>query len=269
MKRFLLGIGIGLASSGLAFGQLLSGGLPNPDDDRLYAWYDGNEAIGFDGIAGTPVWPNRLGNPDRDIANGFGPDPSVVEPVETENGNMALRFENAVAWQNEDLWGGVEEDFTVFVAATVRDPAFAYFFTGNRGGGETEANANFQTEELDTWSLKSELRFETVEVVADELQFHAFTYTGSDIAYHYINGELVGEGEVGFSSMNGFVLGGRQNGNQRATVDFAEVMVIDGVITDDERNDMFAYLNGKFLAGRRCWATLIPAVRWTWQTLIC
>ena len=225
--------------------------MPNIDDDRLYAWYDGNEANGADGIDETPIWPNKQGDATRDIASGFTPADTAEEfsltPVPTENGHMALEYWNVVSWAEADQWGSIDLEMTIFVAATVRDVEKAYLFTGNQGGGGTEANANYQTFEPDTWSIKADLfRIETAPVVVDELQYHSFVFSDDEMGRHYINGELVGEDEVGPASLSGFVLGGRQNGGQLATVDFAEVLVYDVALGVDDREAIESYLDTKF-----------------------
>ena len=237
-----------ILSSG-AIGQIVVDGDISLDDNRLYAWYDGNEALGADGVAETPVWPNKQGDELRDIANGFVVDPWLLEPVEVGDGsNMGLRFENAVTWAEAGNWGFVEDSFTVFVAATVRDPDFAFFFTGNQGGGGAEGNGNFQTEELDVWSIKGQDRIDTGEIVVDEFQVHTFIYNAEE-GSHYIDGTLAGEGEIGFASMEGFVLGGRQNGGQRASVDFGEVIVYDAALNTADRESVEQYLSNKFFGG--------------------
>ncbi len=253
-RCLLILVTIVLWSGSLATAQILDNGVPNIDDDRLYAWYDGNEANGADGIEGTPIWPNKQGDPARDIANGFTPAATAEDfsltPVPTENGHMALEYWDVVTWANEDQWGAIELEMTVFVAATVRDVTNAYLFTGNQGGGGTEANANYQTVEPDTWSIKADLfRIETAPVVADELQYHSFVFSDDEMGRHYINGELAGEDEVGPASLRGFVLGGRQNGGQRATVDFAEVLIYDVALGADDRQAIESYLDTKFFDG--------------------
>lgn len=227
--------------------QLLVDMEPNVEDTRLYAWYDGNSAIGADGNGETPVWPNRQGDPARDITSGFGGDGFVLEPVPTANGHSALRFENVVTWANEEPWGRLEGGFTVFVAAAVRDVEKAFFFTGNQGGGGAEVNAGFNSEP-GTWGLKGDggVSVETVEVLQDELVIHAFTFLNDGLGLHHRYGEFVGGGETESSSLAGFVLGGRQNGNERASVDFAEVLIYSEELGDDERIEIESYLAEKY-----------------------
>lgn len=236
-----------------ASAQLIVDGLPNVDDDRLYSWLDGADFLGADGIAETPVWPNRQGDEDRAIWSGFGVQPFELAPVLIDGVHPGGRYSNVVTWTNVDRFGILEESFTVFVVAAVRDPSFAYFFTGNQGGGGTEANANFFDNdidtELDTWTLKGNDngfdRVYTAPVETDVLQMHAFTY-GDEMAWHHLNGELAGEGEIGYASLEGFVLGGRQNGNERATVDFAEVLIFSEALSDADRQAVEGYLSAKY-----------------------
>ena len=257
--QFLLAaLTICLASKG--FADILANGEPNIEDDRLYAWYDGDQSLGADGIPETPVWPNKQGDPRRDIRSGFSPNSErVLTPVASENGHTALRYVDVVTWRDMgsldpvtdeyDQWGVLEEQLTIFVAATVRDESFAYFFTGNQGGGGTEANAGYPADFIDPgyWSMKAGLdRIQTAPVVVDQLQFHAFTFLPDENGTHHLNGELVGEGEVGYASLQGFVLGGRQNGGERASVDFAEVLIYNQALNDADRQAIESYLNNKY-----------------------
>ena len=217
-----------LASPGLA--DILFNGAPNIDDERLYAWYDGNEAIGQDGNPATPVWPNKQGDLHRDIDYAFcgaciG---AELEPVLTENEQMALRYVG-VATQRErgeydmdaqeyDQWGALEGQFTVFVAATVRDADEAYFFSGIKQTEKpsalpTEVSANYPPEEVapGRWTIRSESLIQTIPVIADELQFHAFTFHEDGMGQHHVNGDLAGQAYVGTPWMEGFVLGGRKD----------------------------------------------------------
>ncbi len=249
-----------LSSAERLWADILDGGVPNIGDPRLHAWYDGNEAIGADGVEGTPIWPNKQGEDSRDIGNAFGTgdDPQIIEPVPTENGNMALRYQNVVSWQNVEDWGEIGGNptdgftgFTVFVAANVRDQDFAYFFTGNQGGGGAEVNAGFGGAAPGMWSLKGNdgTRFESGEVIENALIYHTFTFFSEGIAAHHQAGVLLGADEVGEASLSGFVLGGRQNGGQRATVDFAEVLVYNEVLNDEDRTAVEGYLAEKFFGG--------------------
>ncbi len=252
-----------LASPGMA--DILFNGVPNLDEERLYAWYDGNEAIGQDGNPATPVWPNKQGDLRRDIDYAFcGACISAeLEPVLTENEQMALRYVG-VATQRErgeydmdtqayDQWGVLEGQFTVFVAATVRDADEAYFFSGIKQAEKptlspTEVSANYPPEEVapGRWTVRSESLIQTVPVVADELQFHAFTFREDGIGQHHVNGDLVGQAYVGTPWMEGFVLGGREGLNQRATVDFAEVLLYEEALSDLDRQAIETYLDQKY-----------------------
>ncbi len=239
--------------------QILIDGEPNLEDPRLYAWYDGNQAIGEDPDANTPYWPNRQGDPNRDIDDAFFDPifPSMLEPVPTENGHMALRYERVATSRERgtldaeteqyDGWGVLEEQFTVFVAATVRDENGAFFFDGAFQDAGTEVNANYHDGTAGVWQIQStDGILETAPVVLDELQYHAFTFRADGTAQHHLNGLLVGEGPVGSSSLEGFVLGGRFALYQRATVDFAEVLLYSEALEDADRLAIEAYLDDKF-----------------------
>lgn len=229
-----------------AHAQILSDMEPNIEDPRLHAWYDGDFAIGADGVAETPVWPNRQGDPSRDVANGFGADGFTLAPVEMDNGHSALRFDNVVTWANEEDWGLLDGGFTIFIAATVRDIEKAFFFTGNQGGGGAEVNAGFNSD-MGTWGLKGDggVAVETVEVIQDQLVIHAFTFLNDGIGVHHRYGEFVGAGETETASLGGFVLGGRQNGHERASVDFAEVLIYNEELGDEDRIAIETYLSEK------------------------
>lgn len=240
--------------------DILINGEPNIEDSRLYAWYDGDQANGADGIPETSLWPNKQGDTRRDISSGWGPsDESAIDVVTTENGHEALRYVDAVSWRDRgdpdpateeySQWGVLEEQLTVFVAATVRDENYAYFFTGNQAGGGTEANAGFPGDVIEPgyWSMTAGLdRIQTAPVVVDQLHYHTFTFRSDETGSHHLDGELVGQGEVGFASLQGFVLGGRQNGFERATVDFAEVLVYSQALNDADRQAIESYLDKKY-----------------------
>lgn len=228
--------------------DILDGGVPDITDPRLHAWYDGNEAIGADGVAETPIWPNKQGDTSRDIASAFGGDLGIIELVPTENGNMALRYEDVVSWGEAEDWGEVADGFTVFVTADVRDKDFAYFFTGNQGGGGAEVNAGFGGVDGGVWSMKGNdgTRFESGDVIENALIYHTFTFFTEGIASHHRAGVLLDVEQVGEASLSGFVLGGRQNGGERATVDFAEVLVYNEALSDEDRTEVEGYLAEKF-----------------------
>jgi hypothetical protein len=239
--------------------QILVDGEPNIEDPRLHAWYDGNQAIGNDPDLSTPYWPNRQGDANRDIDTAFADPifPSVLEPVATENGHLALRYENVATSRDRgmldiesgeyDGWGVLEEQFTVFVAATVRDEEAAFFFDGAFQDAGTEVNANYDGGTPGLWQIKSsDGTLETAPLVLDELQYHAFTFLADGMAQHHLNGLLVGEGQVGYPSLEGFVLGGRFGLFQKATVDFAEVLLYSEALGDEDRVAVEAYLDDKF-----------------------
>lgn len=227
-----------------AHGQVISDGAPNIDDGRLYAWYD---AIDF-GTAEDSIWPNAQGENERSIFSGFGPDGASLTLIEMDNGLPAVEFFDVVTWS--DSFGVVEDGFTVFVTANVRDPAFAYFFTGNQPGGGAEVNANFQADDFDVWTMKGEEgRILTAEVEPDVLQIHSFTFGEDGMGRHHIGGELVGEGEIGFASLQNIVIGGRQNGHQRATIDFAEILIYEEELPEADRQAVEIYLDTKYFGG--------------------
>ena len=228
--------------------QILDGGQPSVDDGRLHAWYDAAEFIGGDGDPSTPVWPNKQGEIDRSIWGGWGPsDDSALDLITMENGLPAVQYTDVVTWSEDGQFGTVSDSFTVFVTATVRDVTQAYFFTGNQGGGGAEANANYQVDEFDTWSMKGDLdRILTAPVEADVLQYHAFTFSEDGIGRHHINGQLVGEGEIGLGSLQGLVLGGRQNGFERSGIDFAEVLIYSEELMEADRQAIEGYLEAKY-----------------------
>ena len=250
--RLVFGVAIlcGMVSTSCA--QLILDGKPNVDDGRLHAWYDAADFLGFDGDAATPIWPNRQGDENRAIWNAFGPsdESDIVFSSVNNNTIPAVGFIDAVAWAEAGDFGTVEDGFTVLVVARVDDPAYAYLFTGNQGGGGAEVNANFAAEEPDTWTMKGNdgLRISTAPVVADELQFHTFIFGEDEIGTHYLNGQLVGSGEIGYASLDGFVLGGRQNGGQRAYVTFAEVLIYDEALEDPDRRILERYIDDKYFS---------------------
>ena len=244
-QYFLAIVAVTLCLNSSTLGDILTDGEPNIDDDRLYAWYDGNEAFGLDQIPQTPIWPNKQGNELRDIDTGLNPNGSLTL-VPTLNGNTALEYIDVATWVDPGNWGTLVEQFTVFVAATVRERDGAFLFTGNQTGGGTEANANYGAIDPDYWSIKADVRVQTAPLVLDELQYHAFTFTVDGVGLHHLNGELVGEGDVGYASLQGFVLGGRVDGFQRATAEFAEVLVYNEALPDADRQAIESYLDNKF-----------------------
>ncbi len=264
MTRFhLLGAAllVWLAVPSLATAQIVTGGVPNVDDERLYSWLDAEDFIGFDGIAETPLWPNKQGDLDHSIWSGWdtATAESVLQMTTTDNGLPAVEFYDSVIWSDPAPFGildNFDEGFTIFVVATVRDASRAYFFTGNQGGGGAEANANYDPGgvgiEQDYWSIAGDddaLRIQTAPVDVDELQYHAFTFRNDGMASHYLMGTLAGEGEVDAATMSGIVLGGRQNGAQRAGVDFAEVMIYTTGLDDADRQAIEGYFQTKYFGG--------------------
>ena len=91
-------------------------------------------------------------------------------------------------------------------------------------------------------------RIETGPLVTDVLQYHAFVYGSDGIGSHFIDGDLSGAGEIGDASLQGFVLGGRQNGAERATVDFAEVLIYNEDLNDTDRQSIENYLEAKYFS---------------------
>jgi hypothetical protein len=239
-----------------ASAQILVDGVPNIADDRMHSWLHIEDWVGDDRPAGTPRWPSRQGETGRGVWFAFGGGNRQLTLVDHENGLPAVRYVDVVSWTNVEDFGVLEESFTISIAATVRDPAFAYLFTGNQGGGGAEANANFFDDDLDfefdVWTLKgndtSFDRIYSAPVEVDVLQVHTFTFA-DEKAWHYINGELKAEGEVGFASLEGLVFGGRQNGNERASVDFSEALFFNQALGDVDRQAIEGYLIGRHIGG--------------------
>jgi hypothetical protein len=242
-----------LSLPGTAVADILDGsGDPDPADPRMYAWYDGDFGALPPGDD-DPVWVNKQGDPTRDITSAWGTgDPAPeLNLVPTNNGNTAVEYINVVSWADEDPWGSVESvdnGFTIFVVATVRDVDHAYFFTGNQGGGGAEATSNMYGVAPGTWIMKAgaDEFFETAPIVADELQIHSFTYDTDANGTHYIDGEMVGYDKVGSEGLSGFVLGGRQNGGQRAIVDFANVLIYTEALDEADRQAIEGYLDDRY-----------------------
>lgn len=247
-----------LTATGLA--DILADGVPNVEDTRLYAWYDGDQAIGEEGGPLDPLWPNRQGDPRRDLTEALPGADAVLEPVPTENEHLALRFVDVAIWgergqfipdtEDYSAWGVVEEQMTVFVAATVRDPNAAFLFAGNQPNSGTEANAGFPAGVIEPgyWSFTAGAdRIRTAPLTVDQLQYHAFTFRPDASGAHHLNGELVGAGNAGLASLQGFVIGGRAGGFQRGTIDLAEILVYREALSDTDRQAIESYLQLKYL----------------------
>jgi hypothetical protein len=243
-------IGTGLVANS-SYGILLDGtGAPDPSDPLLYAWYDGNEALGADGIAETPIWPNKQGDELRDITSGFGPDGSQLNLIEDAlNGNAALEYIDLVTWAEAGNWGTldqVESGITVFAVANMLDPNQSFLFQGNQGGNQGAgawANFTFAGDEL--WEFFAGEVVESAPLDLDTWLLHTFVFNGENSA-HYLDGELVAEGDALDAGFDGLVIGGRQNGAQRSTALHGEYLFYDDALPETDRQAIEGYLREKW-----------------------
>ena len=227
-----------LTATGIA--DILADGVPNVEDTRLYAWYDGDQAIG--GEAGPPLAQStgRRARPRRDLTdaalrvrmpcwNRSPPKTSIRRCGSSMSRSGASRADSFRRPGNTISGRAVQEQLTVFVAATVRDPDATFLFAGNQPEDSgTEANAGYPAGVIEPgyWSFTAGAdRIQTAPLTVDQLQYHAFTFRPDATGAHHLNGDLVGEGNAGLASLQGFVLGGRGGGSPGATIDLAEILV--------------------------------------------
>ncbi len=235
-----------LAVPFIAVGQVIDGGQPNPDYANLYAWYNGETALGADGIAETPIWPEHRGiDAARAISSGFGfgGDPKSIDIVTVNNGRAALRHQHVVSWSIVSDWGALFGDQTIFVVADVADTTTAALFGSNAAGSPTRVDATGGE-----WMVYgADGSFSSGAVTTNALQVHSFVFRSDGESQHFINGTLAGSGTIGFTDFDGFVYSGFQNAVNTATdTTFAEMLIYDVALSESDRQSIEGYLDDRF-----------------------
>jgi len=218
--------------------------------------------------SGGEFWPERVGG-----------------LTGQRNGMATWEVRNAAGWDDRDGWtdddgigtGGIghENGFTILMALNIYettsynsvwngDPIEAKNDSPILNGSTALFNAGATDAEepgkallwLDAerdghagpvWVMDSGAELVAGDVTLDAWQVHTFVYDG-DNSKHFIDGVLAASGDAGTNPMAGLALWSTDGGWHRAgSLDFAEGLFYDAVLSDTDRAVLESYLSNKWV----------------------
>lgn len=246
--RSVLALGLLGAPCTGAFGQILDGdGNPNAGFADLYAWYEGAEFVGSDGIAQTPIWGNSQGNTDRDIFSGFGQGGSpALTQVYFGNGNQGARFQDVVIWDDAATWGTLSQPMTIFAVTSFGSTTDSAIWGDNGSGSSTGLFADAVGGTFN-FGASSGSTLNVGPVPANTIQVHSWVVNGAS-SEHFINGVSQGTTNTGTGQLSGLVLAGKQGGFAIADdMTYGDFMVYSSALSASDRGAVEGYLIDTYL----------------------
>jgi len=216
----------------------VNGGAWTPAKLSTELWLDASDSGTITESSGAvSQWADKSGN-----ENNVSQANSSLQPLTNTN---TLNSKNVIYFDGSDLMNATFE-------ATLTQPnsVFAVFKRKNLDSflfdGVNDINRHtftFYLADSKYFSFAGSLLFGSVSDTNAHMMGSVYNSNSSEI---FIDGTSDAKGDVGTQDMDGITLGGRYNGQQYYDGDIAEIIVVDDILSESDRQKLEGYLAHKW-----------------------
>lgn len=206
----------------------------------LKVWIRADDVAGADGAA-VSAWADQSGN-GNNFAQGTGANQPLIKHS-ILNGHKVVRFDGSNDFMKTAAFGAaLSQPTTIFTVGKAVGTAVAQTFHDGIAVGNRHL-----LQKTTTPQWLSNAGSSISGGTADD-SFHVFSsvYDGANSAV-YRDGTLVASGNAGAHTLTGVIIGARYDETaQRLNGDIAELIVVNRLMTNQERKQVSRYLGQKY-----------------------
>ena len=227
---------------------LASNFMAGAENQNIYAWYD---AASIRAGNSTPiaVWPDKSGN-ERHLnkVGAIKTRPKIRKPA---GGIATVEFDgNDYIWVSSDSkFGALKGAKTVIMIARADKADGGYLFDSVTGKNKSR-NALFTGQKTSPkkWVVFSNDGTKVSvgpSVAIGKFQLHSVVFGAQEVK-HFINGKPASSSKMKTAPLEGLILGSRYNLKMNFNGGIAEFVIIEGALTDSEREKVESNLLKKY-----------------------